>query len=107
MDPKIWIPLCLIDYFIITVFKFVFVSHCASFLVCFLSFVFLLSCSSLMSVQAAKVQWSLREKVGSPAALRVRRNTGKGGSVCVCVFACTCMSFQQKMVLVLPIILSQ
>lgn len=85
IGPKIWIPLCLIDYFITTVFKFVFVSHCASFLVSFLSFVFLLSCSSLMSVQAAKIQWSLREKVGSPAGLRVRRITGKGGRVCVCV----------------------
>lgn len=66
-------------------FQVCFVSHCASFLVSFLSFVFLLSCSSLMSVQAAKIQWSLREKVGSPAGLRVRRITGKGGSVCVCV----------------------
>lgn len=85
--PKIWIPLCLIDYFITTVFNFVFVSHCASFLVSFLSFVFLLSCSSLMSVQAAKIQWSLREKVGSPAGLRVRRINWEGWQ-CVCVCVC-------------------
>lgn len=38
-------------------------------------------------------------------SLRVRGNTGNGGRVCV--YACTCMSFQQITILVLPITWSQ
>ena len=44
----------------------------------------------LLHVQAAKLQWSLDEKLGSSGGTRVRPSLCVCVSVCLCVCVCVC-----------------
>lgn len=59
-------------------------------LLLFVDFFFLFTPSSI-SVQAAKLQWSLDEKVGSSRGTRVSRPFVCVFSVCVCCGVCVCL----------------